>query len=265
MKVLLVGCGHMGGAMLQGWLGQVGITHIDVVEPGRPGHADKRVTMHKDATTIGRVYDMAVLAVKPQVMTTVCADLAPRLDGGVPVLSIAAGITLATLSKYFGLTRGLIRAMPNTPGAIGQGITGFVHNQKLDSKQVDAVTRLLSVLGEVMALPAEEMMDAVTAVSGSGPAYIFVLTEALQKAAVNNGLPDDVAAKLARQTVIGAAALLAKESTKTPGELRVAVTSPGGTTAAALDVMGKNRALETLLEDAVKAAIQRSKDLAQTG
>jgi pyrroline-5-carboxylate reductase len=265
MKVLLIGCGHMGGAMLAGWLRQNAVTHVDVVEPTRPGtHSDARVTMHASTQTISGQPDMAVLAVKPQVMNAVCADLAPRIGSDVPVLSIAAGITLATLIKHFNTSRALIRAMPNTPGAIGEGITGYVSHGKIDQKQQDAIAFLLGVLGDVVQVSDEAMIDAVTGVSGSGPAYIFALTEAMEKAGVANGLSLDIAKRLARQTVIGAAALMAAQSDVSPEDLRRAVTSPGGTTAAALDVLAKNQALNSLFEEAISAAVTRSRDLAQS-
>ena len=263
MKILLIGCGHMGSAMLAGWLRRDDIERVVVVDPGKPAITDPRVRVMADGGDVSGSFDMVVLAVKPQVMNAICADLAPRLSGEDPVLSIAAGITLDTLAKHFG-SRPLVRAMPNTPGAIGQGITGYVMRGKFDQKQIDTVDRLLGVLGNVVQIPDETMMDAVTAVSGSGPAYVFALTEALEKAAKASGLPDDVAVKLARQTVVGAAALMDARADTSPEALRKAVTSPGGTTAAALSVLMQNRALDTLLEEAVLAAKKRGNDLAQS-
>jgi pyrroline-5-carboxylate reductase len=261
MNILLIGCGHMGGAMLAGWLASPGLERVDVIDPHAALPVDTRV---RSVDVPDGPYDMAVLAVKPQVMDAVCAAIAPTLDAATPVLSIAAGIPIATLARHFGETRGLVRAMPNTPGAIGQGITGYVTNRKISLKQSDVIDFLLGALGLFVRLEREELMDAVTALSGSGPAYVFALTESLEKAGIASGLPGDVAAKLARQTVIGAAALMSKDSAKSPETLRKAVTSPGGTTEAALNVLLQNRALDSLLESALKAAAKRSKDLAQS-
>lgn len=263
MDILLIGCGHMGSAMLTGWLRREDITRVVVVDPGQPNQDDRRVVACAHASEITGNFDIAVLAVKPQVMNAVCADLAPRLSADVTVVSIAAGITLPTLAQHFG-DRPLVRAMPNTPGAIGRGITGYVTNQKLMSEHNDAVVRLLDVLGDVVQVPEESMMDAVTAVSGSGPAYIFAVTEALEKAAIASGLPGDLAVKLARQTVVGAAALMDAKRGTSPEALRKAVTSPGGTTEAALHVLMENRALETLFKEAVLAAKTRGQNLAQS-
>lgn len=263
MNILLIGCGQMGSAMLAGWLRGQDVTRVVAVDPGQPDQTDPRVVMRANIDGIDGPFDVVVLAVKPQVMKSVAATLAPHLSPDVPVLSIAAGITLSTLKHYFG-DRPIIRAMPNTPGAIGQGITGYTLNEKTISKQNDMAVHLLSVLGNVVQVPDEDMMDAVTAVSGSGPAYVFALTEALEKSAISSGLPNDVAKQLARQTVIGAAALMAAKADTSPDTLRKAVTSPGGTTAAALDVLFQNRNLDTLLEKAVFAAKKRSEDLAQS-
>lgn len=260
MKILLVGCGHMGSAMLTGWLTQTNLS-VDVIDPYMKPVGDTRVRVYANLTAKSDA-DIVVLAVKPQVMDEVCADLAPHLQPGALVVSIAAGFTLTNLAKHLGADRPLIRAMPNTPGSIGQGITGFVANDKTNQKQLDMARSLLGALGAVIQVKDESEMNAVTALSGSGPAYVFALTEALEKAGQILGLRPETAAALARQTVIGAGALMAVEAAKSPENLRKAVTSPGGTTAAALDVLYRNQALEILMENALKAASERSKDLA---
>ncbi|MCB1537484.1 MAG: pyrroline-5-carboxylate reductase [Alphaproteobacteria bacterium] len=265
MNILLIGCGHMGGAMLAGWLDHPRIARIDVVDPAATAPADSRVTMHRALNALaGRDFDACVLAVKPQVMDAMLATLAPVLPQGIPVLSIAAGVTLATLGRFMGADRPLLRAMPNTPGAIGAGITGFITNKKITKKQIDEAVFLFSTLGDVVALDNESQIDAVTAISGSGPAYVFALAEALEKAGIECGLAPDMAARLARATVQGAGALLAARASESPESLRRAVTSPGGTTAAALKVLHENRALDRLMNDAVHAALARARELAQT-
>lgn len=264
MKILLIGCGHMGGAMLAGWLKREDVERIDVIDPTATAPADSRVHMH---TRIGPTVaspDIVVLAVKPQTMKTACEQIAPHLKADVPVVSIAAGITLASLTSYLGSIRPYVRVMPNTPGAIGKGISGFYANEKTTEEQVTTVESLLDALGEFVRVDAENLIDAITAVSGSGPAYVFALTEALEAAARKIGLDADLAARLARQTVIGAAALMEHDKSLKPIDLRRSVTSRGGTTEAALDVLSRNQAFENLLSDAVKAALTRARDLSQS-
>lgn len=264
MKILLIGCGRMGGAMLDGWVRDQRITQIDVVDPNTDAKDLPHVRVHKDLTSVTAIPDMAVLAVKPQGIDLVCVGLAKKLTAATPVLSIAAGITLARLAQFLGHERPLIRAMPNTPGAIGQGITGFIKNKQIEQYQIDISNVLLSTLGNVHQVTEETMIDAITAVSGSGPAYLYAFTESLEKAAKKAGIPDELAAILARQTVIGSAALMGDQKDQSPAALREAVTSPNGTTAAGLAVLNKNQTLDTLLEKTVQAAFQRSKDLAQS-
>lgn len=268
MRILLVGCGHMGKAMLAGWLKQSDVTHVDVIDPsGYDGIADVRVHMYADPVAWAHNKNfpqIVVLAVKPQTMEQINRTLPAVVPEGIPVLSIAAGITLTNLANAWGEHRPIIRAMPNTPGAIGQGVTCFVVNKNVKPDQIDIVDTLLSALGFVYRIANESLIDAVTALSGSGPGYVFYFTEALQKAGEMIGLPHELAAALARQTVIGSAALLSHDINKTPEALRQAVTSPGGTTAAALRVLVENRGLEKLLNDALEAAKARSQELAQS-
>lgn len=261
MKILLIGCGNMGGAMLAGWLASPQVQKVDVVDPSLPAHGDQRVQVHRDIPASPQA-DIAVLAVKPRIMDGVAAALGRTLPGAVPVLSIAAGVTLARLAKHLGTERPLVRAMPNTPGAIGQGITGYIQNNNMNEKQLDTAVFLIKTLGNCVHVKDEAMMDALTALSGSGPAYIYAFTESLEKAGIKAGLSPEASSELARQTVIGAAALMAAEPARSPADLRIAVTSPGGTTAAALDILQGNHRLDTLVEEAVLAATKRSRDLA---
>ncbi len=203
-----------------------------------------------------------VLAVKPQSMD----DTAPaysRFAGGETVfLSIAAGKTIEYFQGIFGPEAALVRAMPNTPAAVGRGITVACANANTDDTQVHRCDGLLQAVGAVAWIEDEGLMDAVTAVSGSGPAYVFALTECMAEAGIEAGLPVDLAHQLARETVSGAGELM-HESSETAGELRANVTSPGGTTAAALDILMDGGGLQELMTSAIAAATKRSWELAR--
>ncbi|HLO75322.1 MAG TPA: pyrroline-5-carboxylate reductase [Magnetospirillum sp.] len=264
-RVLLVGCGKMGSAMLAGWLERgIDPAGIVVVEPGstaRDAFAPKGVAVVEDAAAIDRAFtpDVVVLAVKPQVM----ADIAPayaKYQSGV-FLSIAAGKKLAFFEGLLGQVA-IVRAMPNTPAAVQSGITVCVGNAQVDAARRAACQVLLEAVGEVAWIDDENQMDAVTAVSGSGPAYVFLLAEVMAKAGVAAGLPADLATRLARATVWGSGQLL-KQSPESSEQLRINVTSPGGTTAAALAVlMQAGKGFDELMAEAVAAATRRGKELA---
>lgn len=256
--VLLVGCGKMGGAMLRGWLDGDSVAGVTVLEPGDLPFTDPRITHRRSAERIGQA-DMTVLAIKPQVLPDVCTALKPHISADLPVLSIAAGQTIAAIQAALHAGQPVIRAMPNTPAAIGKGITAAVASAQAQASRAMA-DNLLAAGGPLVWLADESMMDAVTAVSGSGPAYVFYLIEALAAAGEKAGLPAAMAALLARQTIIGAAAL-AEADAQTPAPvLRENVTSPNGTTAAALSVLMDGRWQEILTE-AVQAAAARSRAL----
>lgn len=257
--ILLVGCGKMGGALLRSWLQANIVSHVSILEPGKLPVTDPRVS---HLTTIkDDDYDMVVLAVKPQVMKEACAEIKPLIAATIPVLSIAAGQTIAALESYFHVGQPVIRAMPNLPAAIGEGITAAYANKKALPHQVIA-DQLFKAVGECVWLKDENQMDAVTAISGSGPAYVFYLIEALSEAAMKLGLPAAIAAQLARKTVTGSAALADVDSETPPAQLRENVTSKGGTTAAALSVLMDGR-FQDLLNEATAKAAARSKELAQ--
>jgi pyrroline-5-carboxylate reductase len=269
-KTALVGAGQMGGALATGWLarkrGGVAPENLVIVDPA-PGEAvqaliDKHELTRVDAMTLklSSEIDMVVLAVKPQSLAKVGEFLAPLLPDNCAILSILAGTPIKRLAEVFG-QRAIIRAMPNLPSAIGAGISVCVANESGDARRTD-VERLLKVAGAVEWVDDERLIGPVTAVSGSGPAYVFLLAEALAGAGFAEGLPRELAEKLARETIIGAGALLAA-SEKTPQELRRAVASPGGTTQAALDVlMGGGGGLPELVRQAVNAAERRSRQMA---
>lgn len=265
-KILLVGCGKMGSAMLSGWLDQgIAGEGVVVVEPGEAARAEfgsRGVRVVASAAQVPGDYspEVVVLAVKPQVM----AEVAPpygRFDTAV-FLSIAAGKTIAFFEDKLGGNRAIVRAMPNTPSAVRRGITVCAANGQVDKARRDLCQSLLQAVGEVAWIEDEALMDAVTAVSGSGPAYVFLLAEVMAEAGTRAGLPAELAARLARSTVSGAGELL-RQSPETAEQLRKNVTSPGGTTAAALSVLMKQPGgMEDLMTEAVAAATRRGKELA---
>jgi pyrroline-5-carboxylate reductase len=262
--ILLAGAGKMGSAMLEGWLA-LGLPpeKIAALEPQPSGEitAWARHGLRLNPPP-GALDDVAavVVAVKPQTAPEVMPTLVPFVGAATVVVSIMAGRTLRFLD---GALPGaaLVRAMPNTPAAIGRGITVAVANARVSSEQRGLVHALLSAVGAVEWIGDEALMDAVTALSGSGPAYVFLLAEAMAKAGAAAGLPPALAATLARATVAGAGELLHR-SPLDAATLRQNVTSPGGTTAAALDVLMASDAIEPLMTKAIAAATKRSRELA---
>jgi pyrroline-5-carboxylate reductase len=264
---LIVGAGNMGGALLSGWLNGalVSARNIAIIDPN-PGveavYAIERGAKHlADFKDIPRNTQTVLLAIKPQMFPQMRRQLAAALSENTTIISIMAGISSSALKDAFP-GADIIRAMPNTPAAIGKGVTAFVADPALSADKIDAIEALLGASGKVIRIETDEQINAVTAVSGSGPAYVFHLCEALAKAAQSVGLPPDVAASLARETIIGASALL-EASDRSPTELREAVTSPGGTTQAALDVLMANDGQGPLMRRAVAAAVARAQDLSQ--
>jgi len=267
-RLLLVGCGKMGAALLNGWIaGGFNPADIRVVEPheGAPGlvHREPVPLFVEDAASLDAGFDptVVVFAVKPQAMD----DAAPLYRGyvgqGTVFLSIAAGKTIGFFEGALGKSASIVRSMPNTPAAIARGITVACANKKVRPGHRALCDQLLQTVGEVAWVEDEGLLDPVTAVSGSGPAYIFLLAEAMAEAGVAAGLPEDLAGRLARVTVAGAGELLHR-SLETPTILRQNVTSPGGTTQAALDVLMADDGLAQLMEKAVAAAAKRSRALA---
>ncbi len=262
--VALIGAGKMGSAMLEGWLA-LGLAprNVVVIEP-KPAEeivalSTKGVALNPSAGAISNI-GTVVLAVKPQVAAAIMPNVAPLVGADTLVLSIMAGKTIGFLQA--GLPKAaIVRAMPNTPSAIGRGITVAVPNAAVTADQKQRAHALLAASGAVEWIADETHMDAVTAVSGSGPAYVFLLAETLARAGVAAGLPEDLAAKLARETVAGSGELLHR-SPLDPATLRQNVTSPAGTTAAALDVLMGADGLAPLMRQAVAAAARRSKELA---
>ena len=259
-KILLVGCGKMGSAMLAGWLDR-GMAAADMVVV-EPSGAELPVTVVPDAAAIpaGFAPDVVVLAVKPQVMAQVLPAYARF--GEAVFLSIAAGKTIPFFETHLGDAAAVVRAMPNTPAAVRRGIAVCCANPRVDRGRRALCQDLLEAVGEVAWLEDESLMDAVTAVSGSGPAYVFLLAEVMAAAGAAQGLPPDLATRLARATVSGSGELL-RQSSEAAEQLRRNVTSPGGTTAAALTVlMDEAAGMAPLMEKAVAAATRRGKELA---
>ncbi len=261
--VLLVGCGNMGRAMLGGWMRSITGLRALVVEPSddlRDQAAALGAEVFAAAADLpqGTAPDLTILAVKPQVMPQILPDYAALV--GTTYVSIAAGTTIATLRAGLGANAPIIRCMPNTPAAIGKGMMVCCATAGVDADARSFCDTLLAASGDVAWIEDEALMDAVTAVSGSGPAYVFHLIETLGAAAVAVGLPPELAARMAAQTVMGAG-LLAIESGIAPGTLREQVTSPGGTTAAALSVLMQGGRMQRMMSEAVEAARDRGREL----
>lgn len=258
--LVLLGCGKMGSALLAGWL-KAGLAAeaVWVLEPF-PSDQLKTLGVHLNEPLPDNPA-VALIAVKPQMMAEALAALTPLAGGETLFLSIAAGTTIARFEAVLGAKSPIIRAMPNTPAAIGRGITAITGNARASETDLALAETLLSAVGQVVRLEGEHQMDAVTAVSGSGPAYVFHLIETLAAAGEAEGLPAEMAMHLAKATVAGAGAL-AEQAAENPSELRVNVTSPGGTTAAALAVlMQAETGFPGLLKRAVRAAAERGREL----
>lgn len=255
----------MGGAMLHGWL-EHGLPPEAVVvsdpspAPDMAAFLESHNIRLVENARLAPVPSIILVAVKPQIIRAVLEDAATIADDNTLVLSIAAGTPLAEFEAAFGSVP-IVRAMPNTPAQVKRGITAALGNSRVREEHINAVTELLSAIGDVIWVEREEQIDLVTAVSGSGPAYVFLLAECLAEAGRRAGLPEDVAMTLARQTVSGAGELM-HQSDLQVDVLRKNVTSPGGTTAAALEVLMGENGLQRIMDDAVSAAARRAGELA---
>ena len=265
--LLLVGCGKMGGALLTGWL-QGGLVRdqVLIVEPfeaARDALAEQGLRVVASTAEVDPAFQpkVVVLAVKPQQMEPVLAVCRPLLGSQSVVLSIAAGVTLARYQAGLGTDTAIVRAMPNTPAAVGRGISVLVANRKTADQDRAICEALMEAAGEVAWVDDEALMDPVTAVSGGGPAYVFLLIETLAEAGAQAGLPADLAARLARVTVAGAGELV-HQASEAPSTLRENVTSPGGTTLEALKILMAEEGLQPLMTRAIAAASRRSRELA---
>jgi pyrroline-5-carboxylate reductase len=262
--VVLAGAGKMGGAMLSGWLARgLDASNVAVIEPHPSDEIKalvaKNIRLNPVPKDIGAVATL-VIALKPQMFREAGPALKPLVGSSTLVVSIMAGATVASITEVCG--GAVVRAMPNTPAAIGRGITVAVAAGNVSAGQRARADALLRATGSVEWTGDETLMDAVTAVSGSGPAYVFLLAEELARAGVEAGLPPELATRLARETVAGSGELLHR-SELSSATLRRNVASPGGTTAAALDVLMGPNGMQSLLTRAVAAATKRSRELAK--
>lgn len=263
-RVLLLGAGRMGGALLEGWLARNALQGPPIVlEPTPMVQLRQRANageVRLNPQAGANAPDIAVVAVKPQSFAAAFAAVKPFLSPKTVILSVAAGKTVKAIADLLGGARLVVRAMPNIPAAIGRGITVVYAPADLDPALKEQCTALLSAAGEVAYIEDEAQMDAVTAVSGSGPAYVFHFVECLAAAGVAEGLDPELAMRIARATVSGSGALLAERG-ESAGTLRTEVTSPGGTTEAALRVLMREAGLGALMREAVAAAVARGRML----
>lgn len=259
---MLLGCGKMGSAMLAGWLARgLPASSVWVLDP-HPSDWLRSTGVHLNQD-LPAAPAIVLVAVKPQMMAEALPTLREMGNGKTLFVSVAAGTTISFFEQTLGMDTPVVRAMPNTPAAISQGITAIVANTRAGAQGLDEAELLLSAVGEVVRLDEEAQIDAVTGVSGSGPAYVFHMIETLAAAGVEQGLPADMAMQLARATVAGAGAL-AMQADEDPAQLRINVTSPNGTTQAALEVlMDAEHGFPALMRRAVAAAADRSRELAR--
>lgn len=263
--LLLVGAGKMGGALLEGWLRQgLDPAAVFLQDPAPAPEVLSLAARHAIAAStapdLPAAPSVIVVAVKPDLVAKLLPEIEPMIEQGTVILSIAAGRKLESLARALPPGTAIVRAMPNTAAAVGSSMTVACANAAVTAEQVAECTALLEAVGDVVWLDDENLLDAVTAVSGSGPAYVFLLAECLAEAGRAAGLDAALAQRLARATVVGAGALLA-QSDLSPHELREKVTSPKGTTAAALEVLMGKDGVQELLKRAVAAAAKRSREL----
>ncbi|MGR3507044.1 MAG: pyrroline-5-carboxylate reductase [Paracoccaceae bacterium] len=260
--LVLLGCGKMGSAMLAGWLKRgLAPSGVWVIDPNPSDWL--RGTGVQINAILPDTPVIVIVAVKPQMMGDALPVLAAMGNGDTLFVSVAAGTSIARFEEVLGAKTPIIRAMPNTPAAVGRGISAIIGNAHAGQAQMDLAEDLLSAVGQVVRLETEGQMDAVTGLSGSGPAYVFHLIETMAAAGEAQGLSPGLALQLARATVAGAGAL-AEEADETPAQLRINVTSPNGTTQAALEVlMDPKTGFPSLLDRAITAATERSKELSR--
>ncbi len=267
-KVAFIGGGNMARSLIGGLLqndwpaGDITVSDPDPAQPARLYQLDSGLTVIDDNQQAAATADVVVLAVKPQIMQPVCRDLATTLSSRKPlIISIAAGILSTDIDRWCGGGLPVVRCMPNTPALVQSGATGLFANSAVSTEQRALAETLLRAVGTTVWVDDEQMLNAVTALSGSGPAYVFLVIEAMQSAGEKLGLPQDIARLLSIETVFGAAKL-ALESSEDAATLRERVTSKGGTTESALGVLEAGN-IRQLFEDALKAANQRAEELAE--
>ena len=263
-KVIVVGCGKMGSALIHGWISANLLETAQILDPEGIPESLLRFTnlfhvKHSGELDLQNI-DLMILAIKPQIMDVVCAGIKDLLPSDLPILSIAAGKSISYFQKHLSPSTPIIRTMPNTPAAIGKGVTALYASEGVTKEQADIADNLMCATGTAIWLEREDQMNAVTALSGSGPAYIFHLMEAMAKAGEAAGLNTEQSMSLARETVIGSAMLASIESDTPASELRQNVTSPGGTTEAALNILMTNE-YQDIMTKAILAAKERAEEL----
>jgi pyrroline-5-carboxylate reductase len=261
----IIGCGKMGESLIHGWVAANLLKHADIIDPAEAPRSLKGLEnlFHVKQMSVSNITrtDIVILCVKPQIMDIVCAGVKEHLPAGVPILSIAAGKDTTYFEQQFFNDTPIIRVMPNLPATIGKGMSAIYATGNVNEDQKDMAHDLFKAVGEALWLEDESQMDAVTALSGSGPAYLFHLIETMADAGEKIGLTPQQATLLARQTVIGAAALVETTPEIPAAILRENVTSKGGTTEAALEVLMDGR-LQNIMDEALVAARNRGKALA---
>ncbi len=264
ISITLLGCGKMGSAMLRLWLEQNLVSHAHVIKPSplsEPFASAPNVSHssgHDGKTPIDS--DVFMIAVKPQMINEAISPVVPYISKESCILSVAAGKELDTLSSYFGGRQPIIRAMPNTPSAVGKGVSAAISNNVVSNEQHEKIDQLLKALGALYWIEDEPLMNAIAALSGSGPAYVYYMIEVLSKAGCSIGIPEQMSIDLARQTVVGSAALAERDSNIPASILRENVTSPGGSTLEALKILMDGR-LEKIFDCALEAAKKRGEEL----
>ncbi|MEM7242051.1 MAG: pyrroline-5-carboxylate reductase [Pseudomonadota bacterium] len=266
-KILLIGAGNMGFAMLKGWMSFEDPPQVTVVDPSqeyqtRATQVGARAFAEPLDLDAAQIFDLIVVAVKPHYVTDILGAYKKWISAKTTVVSVAAGVTINRMAQALPNETAIIRCMPNTPAAIGQGMMVLCSNTHVQPDAAKLAEKLFATSGKVAWVADETLMDAVTAISGSGPAYVFHFVECLTQAGIDLGLPEETAAILAKQTVSGAGQMVAAAS-ETPTQLRQNVTSPNGTTQAALEVLMQGRAFEKLLGQAARAARDRGVELDQ--
>lgn len=266
LHIALIGCGNMGRAILQGWLSLKKRPEITVYDPSLSNDIVKsfskesiNISTHHDI--LKKPVDIVIMAVKPQIMKQACQTAGPAINDKTTIVSIAAGYTIENFENIFGPRQPIIRTMPNTPAAVGHGAIVGVCNNNVIAQHKSLTAELLRPLGVFEWTDDENLLNAVTAISGSGPAYVFLMMEALRDAGISLGLPENLATKLAIQTVKGGALLAESDLEKSFETLRENVTSPGGTTEQALKILMKDDALKKLINNAAEQAFKRSVEL----
>lgn len=265
LNITVVGCGKMGASLIHGWIKKSLAKQIDIIDPqGLPDSLSSAESVfHVKQITEADLMrtDIVILCVKPQIMDVVCAGLKDYLPAGAPILSIAAGKDLTYFESQFTDQTPIIRTMPNLPATVNKGMTALIANTSVTENQKVIATTLMSACGETLWIEDESLMDAVTAISGSGPAYVFHMVEAIASAGEKLGLSAEQSMAMARQTIIGSADLLDHSNGISAADLREAVTSKGGTTQAALDVLMDGQ-FQDSIDKTTLAAYMRSKELA---